>query len=76
MRLFQLEGSKEIALRSTMEGSYGTGRSSSGAWSRMGIVGQRNKQLAKRFAASEWFWRIAEQHEAAAARLVLVDRRR
>ncbi|MER8472462.1 hypothetical protein NKH70_05095 [Mesorhizobium sp. M0991] len=41
-----------------------------------GTVDQRRKQLAKRFAASAGFWRIAEQHEAAAARLVLVDGRR
>ncbi|WP_167391557.1 hypothetical protein [Mesorhizobium temperatum] len=39
----------------------------------MGIADQRRKQLAKRFAASVGFWRIAEQHEAAAARLVLAD---
>ncbi|WP_165848600.1 hypothetical protein [Mesorhizobium delmotii] len=41
-----------------------------------GIVDQRRKQLAKRFAASVVFWRIAEQHEAAAAPLVLADGRR
>ncbi|WP_189502091.1 MULTISPECIES: hypothetical protein [unclassified Mesorhizobium] len=42
----------------------------------MGIVDQRRKQLAKPFAASVGFWRIAEQHEAATARLVLADGRR
>ncbi|TIT24330.1 MAG: hypothetical protein E5W70_04290 [Mesorhizobium sp.] len=42
----------------------------------MGIVDRRRKQLAKRFAASVGLWRTAEQHEAAAARLVPADGRR
>ncbi|WP_165778510.1 hypothetical protein [Mesorhizobium wenxiniae] len=42
----------------------------------MGIVDQRRKQLARRFAASVGFLRIAEQHEAAATPLVLANGRR
>ncbi|MER9054454.1 MULTISPECIES: hypothetical protein [unclassified Mesorhizobium] len=42
----------------------------------MGIVDRRRKQLAKRSAAFVGLWRTAEQHEAAAARLVLADGRR
>ncbi|WP_287180390.1 hypothetical protein [Mesorhizobium sp.] len=42
----------------------------------MGIADHRRRRLAKRFAASVGFRRIAEQYKAAAERLVLANGRR